>query len=225
MAAGSLDKASGLARGVERHDSSGTWSYTHRNDRYVVNQSFIENFSDYKSAREAIKKRKLGSSARYLFMTFGSNQSNFTDNDDISLLWFTPMTKETPNPKLLHQLVGILVDDISSEAVPKGKYIWADVQAVDHVDVWSPGSDAAIQMNAATRKEMHEIYGRPPPLTTAQQLHHYHLTRMATLERTGCFNSLNFSLNISCLNKKMSCGSTWMYLIYLASCMRWGWRV
>ena len=170
MATGSLDKKWGLAREVERHDSSETWSYTHRNDRYMVNQSFIENFSDYNSAREAIKKRKLGSSARCLFVTFGSNQSKLTDNDDISLLWFTPMTKETPNPEIHHQLVGILVNDISSDTdpIPTGKYIWADVKAFDHVDVWSPGSDAA------TRMRMHDIYGRPPPLTTAQQLHHYH---------------------------------------------------
>ena len=214
MATGSLDKAWGLAREVEKRGS--TWSYTHRNDRYFVNQSFIENFPDCKSALEAIKKRRSGSSAICMFVTFGSNQSSFTDDDDISLLWFSPVTKETPNPELHHQLVGILVDDINPEAVPNGKYIWADVQATGHADVWSPGSDAAIRMNEATRKHMHDVYGRPPRKTlhelygtNKEDLHNYRFNQNGDTWALNVFQLNEFFIVHNLLDKE---NELWKYL-------------
>ena len=168
MATEPMDESWGLAREVKRHDSSKTWSYIHSNGRFIVNQSFIENYSDYNSAREAIEKRKLSSSAECLFVTFGSNQSEITDNDDLSLLWFTPMTKEDLNPEIDHQIVGILVDDISPDPIPKSKNIWASVQAYDHFDVWSPEPALEPGSDAATTMRLHAMYGRSSSLMTEQ---------------------------------------------------------
>ena len=116
-----VDKSWGLAREVERDDETKEWSYIKRfrgDGRFMVNESFVQCFPDYATARKQIcEYDDMKTGAMCIFLTFGTNQGDVTDDSEQSVLWFNAISGSSEHG-ITNFLVGIPVDDINAVAKP-----------------------------------------------------------------------------------------------------------
>ena len=116
-----VDKSWGLAREVERDDETKKWSYIKRfrgDGRFMVNESFVQCFPDYATARKRIcEYDDMKTEAMCIFLTFGTNQGDVTDDSEQSVLWFNAISGASEHG-ITNFLVGIPVDDINAVAKP-----------------------------------------------------------------------------------------------------------
>jgi hypothetical protein len=116
-----VDKSWGLAREVERDDETKRWSYIKRfrNDgQFLVNESFVQCFPNYAIAHKNIcEYDDMKTGAMCIFLTFGTNQGDVTDDSEQSVLWFNSMSGASEHG-ITNFLVGIPVNDINAVAKP-----------------------------------------------------------------------------------------------------------